>query len=49
MGIVALVMVIFIPFNPYIFFGILLLVVIGEIWATCKIIRLKRAKKADYP
>ena len=49
MAITALVMVIFMPFNPPIFFGLLFLAVVGEIWVIFTIIRLKKAIKAGYP
>jgi len=48
-AIIALVLVIFLPFNPPLFFGILCLAIVGEIWAIYTLIRLRRAKKVGFP
>ena len=49
MAITALFVVIVMPFNPPIFFGLFFLAAVGEMWVIFTIIRLKKAIKAGYP
>ena len=49
LAIIALIVVIVMPFTPVIFWPIAVFVVVGITWAIYEIIRLKKAEKAHQP